>query len=467
MSSSLTPQQFVARWQPATLKERSAYQSHFNDICELVNHKKPVEVDPHGDFFTFEAGAKKLAGEQGFADVWYKGHFAWEYKGKHANLVEAYRQLQQYRESLENPPLLVVSDIDTIEIHTNFTNTASRVYSLTLEDLLVPAKLQILRDLFYHPENLKAPQTTAQVTEEAAARFSQLARILYDYGEAPARIAHFLIRLLFCLFAEDVGLLPANIFTDLARNTRSSPQAFEAQLSQLFSAMAAGGWFGSLEIKHFDGRLFDNSEVLSLDSQAMDILVAVSTLDWGSIEPSIFGTLFERSLDPGKRSQLGAHYTSKEDILLIVEPVLMQPLRRQWQETQEQARQLAARRDEAKGAAKSKLNDQLAGLITGFAQTLAQVQVLDPACGSGNFLYVALRQLLDLWKEVSRLSAELGLPYLTPIYGNSPSPDPTARHRDQRIRPPARPGHDLDRLHPMAARQRFWRPTRADPAAFG
>ena len=116
-----------------------------------------------------------------------------------------------------------------------------------------------------------------------------------------------------------------------------------AQLRQLFEAMSTGGWFGSEEILHIDGRLFDDDKVLELDSESMDILIRVSTLDWSSIEPSIFGTLFERSLDPGKRSQLGAHYTSREDILLIVEPVLMDPLRRRWTEIQSQSKELASK----------------------------------------------------------------------------------------------------------------------------
>ena len=121
MAPTLTPQAFVDKWRHAALKERQAYQQHFIDLCRLVGHPTPAELDNKGDFFTFEAGTSKVAGGDGFADVWYQGHFAWEYKGKHANLDKAYQQLLQYREALENPPLLIVSDIDTILIHTNFT----------------------------------------------------------------------------------------------------------------------------------------------------------------------------------------------------------------------------------------------------------------------------------------------------------------------------------------------------------
>ncbi len=114
MPASITPREFVEKWRPSTLKERSAYQSHFIDVCRLVGQPTPTELDPNGQFYTFEAGASKTEGGDGFADVWKKGYFAWEYKGKHANLDKAYQQLLQYRESLENPPLMIVSDIDTI-----------------------------------------------------------------------------------------------------------------------------------------------------------------------------------------------------------------------------------------------------------------------------------------------------------------------------------------------------------------
>ena len=131
MPASLSPQEFVAKWKPTALREKQSYQEHFIDICRLLGHATPAEIDPKGQFFSFEAGATKLEGGQGWADVWYKGHFAWEYKGRHANLEKAYHQLQQYRESLENPPLLIVSDIDFIRIHTNFTNTVHKEYTLS------------------------------------------------------------------------------------------------------------------------------------------------------------------------------------------------------------------------------------------------------------------------------------------------------------------------------------------------
>jgi type II restriction/modification system DNA methylase subunit YeeA len=436
----MTPQQFALKWRHVQLKERSAAQEHFIDLCQLLGHPTPAQADPTGQSFTFEAGVAKQKGGQGFADVWKRGCFAWEYKGKHADLDKAYQQLLQYREALENPPLLVVSDIDTIVIHTNFTNSIKRTYTLTLDDLLTPAGLDTLKAVFIDPARLQAAKTAEQATAEAAREFARLAELRRKYGDDPRQIAHFLIRLLFCLFAEDIDLLPKNLFTTLITRTRHRPNsprplgegpgvranpapgsAFTAQLGQLFTAMSTGGWFGEHDIRHFDGGLFDNAAVLDLDSDSLDILARVSGLDWSSIEPSVLGTLFERSLDPAKRSQLGAHYTSKDDILLIVEPVLMAPLRRRWAQVQAEAAAKAAARDAAKSQpARAKAAAELTRLIFDFSDELKAVRVLDPASGSGNFLYVALKQLLDLWKQLSQLAAELGLPYLTVDRGPSP-----------------------------------------------
>jgi len=404
----MPPQFFVDKWRATALKERSASHQHFIDLCQLVGHKTPAEMDPLGDTFCFEMGAPKTSGGNGFADVWYKDHFAFEYKGKHADLDKAYQQLLQYREALQNPPLLIVSDIDSIQIHTNFTGTTKRIYTLTLDDLLTQEGMDLLRKVFFHPYSLQAPEAPEQVTEKAAAKFAQLADVLRKSGYATPESAHFLIRLLFCLFAEDTGLLPEKLFTKLAINFRNSPHAFTRQMGSLFDAMATGGGFGTDVIPHFDGRLFDDAQALELPKEGIEILIEASRLDWASIEPSIFGTLFERSLDPGKRSQLGAHYTSKEDILLIVEPVLMAPLRRRWAEARAQAHTLAAQRDAESGRKKANLQDRLNRLLMSFADEIARVQVLDPACGSGNFLYIALRELLKLQKEVIEFAATVG-----------------------------------------------------------
>jgi hypothetical protein len=407
---SITPQDFVAKWSKSELRERQASQEHFIDLCRMLGHETPAECDAKGTSFAFEAGAEKTGGKQGWADVWKRGFFAWEYKGKHKDLDAAYRQLLQYRESLENPPLLVVSDMERIIIHTNFTNTVKQVLALEFDDLLRPEGRKHLHSVFFEPGAFEKGKSVEQATEVAATKFAALAELLRERDVDPHKAAHFLIRLLFCLFAEDIGLLPKDLFTHLARNTRNNPAAFEGQLRQLFLAMSEGGWFGTTEIPWFNGRLFNNAQVLPLSREAIEVLSELGALDWSAVEPSILGTLFERSLDPAKRSQLGAHYTSKEDILTLVEPVLMAPLRKRWGVIKAEVEGLLQRRAEtALRATRTRLHKQTVKLITDFDNDLVQVTVLDPACGSGNFLYVSLKQLLDLEKEVSTFASQRGL----------------------------------------------------------
>jgi len=415
----IAPQEFVDKWRRSKLTERSAAQEHFLDLCRMLGHPTPAKADPEGASFTFEKGASKLGGGDGWADVWKKGFFAWEYKRKDSDLDAAYEQLQRYRDALLNPPLLIVSDMQTIVIRTNFTNTIQQTFTLDYDDLLTRDGLAILRNAFEHPERLRADQTPEGVTRQAAAEFGKLAESLRTAGHDPERAAHFLIRILFCLFAEDVGLLPEALFTKLIDGTSDDPGRFHELLGELFGQMAEGGFFLLDRIPRFDGGIFDSADTLPLGRDDLEILSRVARLDWSSIEPSILGTLFERGLDPGKRAQLGAHYTSRDDILLIVEPVLMRPLRRKWEEVKEEARELHAKWQAADsaGGARTRARRRLERLLDGFADEIADTRVLDPACGSGNFLYVALRQLLDLEKEVRLHATSLGLGMRFPIVG--------------------------------------------------
>jgi hypothetical protein len=408
--------EFVARWQGSTLSERSAAQSHFIDLCNVLGQPTPAAADQTGAFYTFEKGVQKTSGGNGFADVWLRGHFAWEYKGKHKDLDAAYKQLLNYREDLENPPLLVVCDLDRFQIHTNFTGTAKFVYAFDLEQLETGAPvgpegitdLDVLRTLFVNPERLRPDRTAAEVTEAAAREFAKLAESLRTRGYGAVQSAHFLMRLTFCLFAEDIGLLPDSLFTKLVENTRSRPAQFGERLARLFEAMARGGSFGFDDIPHFNGGLFVDESVLELTSEDLSALLTACRLDWASVEPAIFGTLFERSLDPDKRSQLGAHYTSKDDILLIVEPTLLAPLRREWEVVKGQAAPIVDKIKAAKGAQQTRYQRDLERLLLSFSDRIAAVRVLDPACGSGNFLYVSLKQLLDLEKQVIAFAATNG-----------------------------------------------------------
>ena len=236
--------EFQAKWRGAALTERAAAQSHFIDLCAVLGVPSLTEADPNGTFYAFEKGVGKTGGGRGFADVWFRGHFGREYKRPGEDLDKAYRQLKLYAEALENPPLLVVCDRDRFEVHTNFTNTVGRVHRLTLDELVQPDKLAILRAVFTNPEALRPTVRPEEVTKAAAARFAALAAGLHGRGVEPHRAAHFLVQLLFCLFAEDVGLLKRGLFTDLLALGARRPEAFPPQVAALLAAMRDGGAFG-------------------------------------------------------------------------------------------------------------------------------------------------------------------------------------------------------------------------------
>ena len=430
--------EFVAKWKKVELKERSAAQEHFLDLCRMLGHPTPAEADPTGETFCFEKGAEKHGGGDGFADVWKKDFFGWEYKGKHKDLSAAYDQLLLYRDKLANPPLLVVCDLDRIVVHTNFTKTVSVAHEIPLEKLGEPRSLEILRAVFFEPEKMKPGKTSVAITQEAAQHFADMAESMRKRGLDSAEVAHFLDRVVFCLFAEDIGLLPNQIFTRITEKAGGDPAKFGRFIAQLFEAMAQGGEFGLETILHFNGNLFDHATVPELAADEVARITAAARLDWSSVEPSIFGTLFERGLDPAKRSQLGAHFTGKEDIDILVDAVVMQPLRREWDETRqtveallttgkkgraawpkppEDGRRVEPTRPTLTPAAKKKAKGEAEVLIQRFMTRLQSVKVLDPACGSGNFLYVALQKLKDLEKTVYLHSMEAGLASFFPMVG--------------------------------------------------
>ncbi len=237
----MTAAEFVAKWERSELRERQAYQQHFLDLCELVEHPKPAEVDWSGESFCFEKGASKHGGGDGWADVWKRNCFGWEYKGKEKDLDAAYDQLLRYREALESPPLLVVSDFDRIIIRTNFTGTKTEVHEIALPDLPTPRNLEVLRHLFHAPERLKPGATSETITAEAAEKVAAIAQTLRARGLDPQTVARFLDRVVFCLFAEDVRLLPNRVFARILEKGRHQPDRFVKLCEDLFAAMAAGG----------------------------------------------------------------------------------------------------------------------------------------------------------------------------------------------------------------------------------
>ena len=416
MGDGLTAAEFINRWRQVTQTEKAVAQSHFIDVCRLLGEPTPIEADPEGTWFCFERGARKDSGGDGWADVWKRGHFAWEYKSQGKDLDAAFQQLRQYALALENPPLLIVSDTQRFRIHTNWTNSVSTVHEFTLYDLDDPDTLTKLKWAFSDPERLRPEQTRQALTEQAAATFAELAQGLRERGHDPQVVAHFVNRLVFCMFAEDVGLLPDRMFRRMLDEARRHPDQFAEFASDLFAAMhRRGGRVGFQQVPWFNGNLFDDATALPLDRPQVNAVREAAGLDWAEIDPSILGTLFERGLDPDKRSQLGAHYTDRDKIMQLVEPVIVRPWLAAWETTKALiAHEMAAADAPGDG---SRRRQQAARLLREFLERLAAFRVLDPACGSGNFLYLALHALKDLEHRVRVEAQTLGLQPPFPAVG--------------------------------------------------
>ncbi|MGH7047272.1 MAG: class I SAM-dependent DNA methyltransferase [Stellaceae bacterium] len=434
----MNSEQFIAKWRGITRTERSAAQEHFLDLCDLLEVPKPGEVDRHGTEYTFEKSIRKIGDTIGFADVWKRHCFAWEYKGSRKNLVQAYAQLKQYADALDNPPLLIVSDMQEIRVHTNFTNAIAQQHVIPLAELPSVEARALLRNCFLYPERLLPTATRESVTAQAAANFANIAVLLRRHYDE-RRVAHFINKLIFCLFAEDIDLLPDRIFADILDEARKRPDDFAPMLRDLFRAMAnRNGRFGAAAIPWFNGGLFDDDDVLPLGIGAVADLMTAARLDWKAIDPTIFGTLFESGLDDKKRAQMaslfdapepeedaqprlfaaraadrgvGIHYTDETTIMKIIEPVVVAPLRREWERVKAEIGASEQRRARARSPAEqSRLLAEARGLYSDFRTSLGHYRVLDPACGSGNFLALSLRALKDFDLQVLDDAAAMGLP---------------------------------------------------------
>ncbi|WP_298430803.1 DNA methyltransferase [Ottowia sp.] len=404
----MTPAEFIAKWGPGGpsyhLNEEQGAQSHFLDLCDLLGVPKPGSGDT-ADEYVFERRSLHLGDARGYADVFYRDHFAWENKAPGKNLDAALRQLQQYSLALANPPLLVVCDRLTIRVHTQFNGHPSETHTVRLDQLDQPDKQQLLRRLWLDPASFRPRATTRDITEAAARSFATLADQLRGRGHHPDQVAHFLTQCLFCFFAEDVGLLPNQMFEQLVAKRQLTAEQLTARLRGLFEVMQSGGPFGVDDIPWFNGGLFQTIDVPRLEITDITELRNAAALNWSAIDVSIFGTLFERGLDPAKRSQLGAHYTDPATIARIVEPVVTRPLLQKWELVAKELQGLAAKIKRHGDAAYRKAH-------TRFVQWLEELRafrILDPACGSGNFLFLGLKALKDVELLSITRAADLGL----------------------------------------------------------
>ena len=414
----MTAEEFIGKWRNAKLNERSGSQEHFIDLCRLLEEPTPAEADPTGQSYCFERGARKDSGSAGWADVWKRHHFAWEYKKRHADLDAAFNQLRQYALALENPPLLIVSDMTRFRIRTNWTNSVSETHEFEMGDLADITVRERLKWAMSDPEQLRPGVSRQALTEQAAEAFASLAQALRGRDHAPQEVAHFVNRLVFCMFAEDVGLLPNEMFTRMLKQARLNSSEFEELASELFRVMASGGRVGFEKVEWFNGGLFHDDSSLPLTGSEIGQVLDVAALDWSEIDPSILGTLFERGLDPDKRAQLGAHYTDRDKIMQIIEPVVIRPWLKEWETAKGDITASLERSNKAQSqAARTRQRGRAEKCFREFLARLRDFTVLDPACGSGNFLYLALHALKDLEHRTQLEAEALGLQREFPVIG--------------------------------------------------
>ncbi len=427
---------FVAKWKPSAASERANKDSYLRDLCDVlgVAHPDPKTGDPDRDHYVFERdvalvhdGAKHTIG---FIDLYKRGAFILEAKqGSEAeskkigtarrgtpawNIVmqDAFGQALGYAATIEPPPpFVIITDIGyCFDLYAAFDGTrnyrkfpdalSSRISLDVLER--DPAKLELLRAIFTDPHALDPSKRAARVTREIAAHVATLSRALEEAGHPSEVVAKFLMRCLFTMFAEDVELLPKGIFTSaLGERWVEQPKAFPGELGDLWAKMNAGGLlFGAGNIWRFNGGLFADPVVLPLTTDQLRVLAAAAASNWSDVEPAIFGTLLERALSPKERHSLGAHYTPRAYVERLVKPTIEEPLRAEWDTVRAQVQKLIAESDPE---ANRKAVAEARRLVGDFYDRLTKIRVLDPACGSGNFLYVAL----DLFKRIENEALDL------------------------------------------------------------
>ncbi len=427
---------FVAKWKPSAASERANKDSFLRDLCDVlgVAHPDPKTGDPDRDHYVFERDVALVHdGEKhtiGFIDLYKRGAFILEAKqGSEAeskkigtarrgtpawNIVmqDAFGQALGYAATIEPPPpFVIITDIGyCFDLYAAFDGTrnyrkfpdalSSRISLDALER--DPAKVELLRAIFTDPHALDPSKRAARVTREIAAHVATLSRALEEAGHPSEVVAKFLMRCLFTMFAEDVELLPKGIFTSaLGERWVEQPKAFPGELGDLWAKMNAGGLlFGAGNIWRFNGGLFADPVVLPLTTDQLRVLAAAAASNWSDVEPAIFGTLLERALSPKERHSLGAHYTPRAYVERLVKPTIEEPLRAEWDTVRAQVQKLIAESDPE---ANRKAVAEARRLVGDFYDRLTKIRVLDPACGSGNFLYVAL----DLFKRIENEALDL------------------------------------------------------------
>ncbi|HEX7569443.1 MAG TPA: DNA methyltransferase, partial [Verrucomicrobiae bacterium] len=451
---------FISHWKGATAPEQSISQQFLCELCDLLDVPQPGNQRNGSYTFEFHVSETQHDGttKEGRIDLYKRASFILESKKFQEKIVEqtslelaaeqmgavarrkkiaapvrdtdrwddamlkAFVQARDYVRALPTsepaPPFLLVVDVGhVIEVRADFSLTG-RAYQPFPDPLTYRIPLKNLRDekirnqlklIWTSPLELDPSKRSAEVTREVAKHLAELAKS-FEKKHSPKVVAEFLTRCLFCMFAEDVGLLPNGDgkpgFTELLNSLPTSGEGFETMLRTLFAEMNEGRGKGNevsvilrRKLLKFNGGLFADNTVLPVNGTQLGILKAAAALDWQHVEPAIFGTLLERALGgEGERHKLGAHFTPRAYVERLVMATIIEPLRAEWENVRAAAVQLGKR---------GKI-DKAREIINQFHRRLCDLKVLDPACGSGNFLYVTLENLKRLEGEVLDFAGQFG-----------------------------------------------------------
>ncbi|MCY7286255.1 MAG: hypothetical protein LH679_23105 [Cyanobacteria bacterium CAN_BIN43] len=417
---------FITRWQSSDGAERANYQMFFAEMTDALGVGRPY---PQGqipdDPYCFDRNLKIFSPNgnltDGYIDFYKADHFLIEAKqgSDRAGKGTAKRGTNSYLKAMEKafvqavaytrhlsskPPFVLTCDIgEHFELWQGFSGDYGGYgarQDILFTDLRKPEVFALFVDIFTDPQLRNPEKIAAKVTREVAADLAELSKRLEGQHD-PQAVAHFLMRCIFTMFAEDVGLLKEHLFTEaLESRWLTHPKTFQPEVTALWEAMNDGTAFGFYgRLLKFNGGLFAEAIAFELTADQLEVLLRAAKREWRDVEPAIFGTLLERALDVKERSKLGAHYTPRSYVERLVRPVVMEPLREQWDLVQGEVLLLLGDAETEPTAAQKK---KAVTVLEAFLTELQGVRVLDPACGSGNFLYVTLDLMKQLESEVLR-----------------------------------------------------------------
>jgi hypothetical protein len=430
---------FIQRWQGQEGgQERANYALFLTELCDLigVEHPEPAGATHERNDYVFERVVTRHKDDGdtlGRIDLYKKDSFVLEAKQSRIKggkkeiagqddlfaaetpadsrgrrgadrawdvlMLNAKRQAEDYARALPTshgwPPFILVCDVGhCIEVYAGFSGQGKnytqfpdrQTFRVYLEDFRESEVRERLRKIWIEPQSLDPAQASAKVTRDIAKRLAQVSLALEKKKYPAQDVAMFLMRCLFTMFAEDVGLLPEKSFKEVLEECEKNPEAFTHDVGQLWEAMDLGTWAHVLKtkVKKFNGEFFKSRVALPLGREEIGELRQAATYNWNEVDPSIFGTLLEQALDPNERDRLGAHYTPRAYVERLVVATIIEPLREDWR------------------------NVQAAAEVQMFHEKLCEARVLDPASGTGNFLYVSLELMKRLEGEVLEALLDLG-----------------------------------------------------------